>query len=264
VNTMTKWLCALLVMGAAIATAQDIDAELLDKYRKIYDDTTAEYETQFRMESQTWPINYIKALKALQTQFQTSGSLDGWEIVNQELTRFRAEPTLIDITSPIVELHDLQNTYRDHATQIKDNRDSKVDAFRGRYLTRLTTIQQNLTRKGRFDSAFAARDEIARVKPDEDEPEAPEENPQITKEEPNAELVPEKHIPPQNVVTQPDGTTITLPGDPPPDREGMNFRMKTLAKTTQSPWSALVSVKLYESTDKEKGNRSRGSKAEMA
>ncbi len=248
--TMTRWLCILLVLGTACAFADADDAKLLEKYRKIYEDTTATYETTFRGATQAWPIDYIKALQTLQSGLQASGNLDGWETVNKELKRFREEPTLEGVTSSQPDLAKLQNSHRGRTAQLKTDRDARIEDLRIKYVSRLTELQREWTQEGNFDAAFAARDEIKRVGGvPERQPES-DRTPSTDLKRPPERAAVDPSIP-TDVIKYADGTEVTPPGAPLPTKAGQVFKTKILTRTEHSPWSSGVSVKLWDTSDKE-------------
>ena len=241
---MTKWVCAILIMGPTLAWAETSDADLLEKYRKIYDDTAAEYETVFRMASQAWPIDYIKALQALQSKSQQSGDLDGWEAVNQELNRFQRDMIIASNEPSHAELCALQDSYRAHAEQLASEKNSKLEDLRSKYVSRLATLQREWTQQGKFNYAFKARDEIERVGGPPKEPTVDEEPPE------RAESAATPSPVPTETMTHADGTIVYPPGAMASNEKGLVFRTKLLASTEHSPWSADVALKLWETSDK--------------
>ncbi len=249
--TIGKWLCIFITLGARVVLAESSEALLLEEYRGIYDETTAAYETEFHGASQAWPIAYIKALQALQTKLQASGNLDGWEAVDKELTRFRDTPTLEKTKSSSAEVRAIQERYRAQSWQLKTERDARIDDLRSKYVSRLVDLQREWTQQGKFDSAFAARNEITRVggvpkaAPEEDAV-APSTATDRRPEMPRA-----KATSPTDVITHADGTEVGPPGTAAPNKAGMLFKNKRLSPTEHSPWSGSVSVKLLETSNKD-------------
>ena len=245
--SMIKWLCTILIATSTLAWAETGNTELLERYRKIYDDTAAEYEAVYRMANQAWPIDYIKALQTLQAKLQSSGDLDAWEAVTGELNRFRRDMTLTEPAASPTELRALQDSYRSHAEELTAENTAKLEDLRSKYVARLAALQREWTQQGKFDHAFKARDEITRVGGPPEEPVAAEE--QDARPEPAAR--PSVTTPvPTEAVTHADGTVVYPPGAAAPSERGVVFKAELLSSTEHSPWSPSVSVKLWETSDK--------------
>jgi hypothetical protein len=249
VMSMTKWwLCILVAMQSVMAIADTNDTDLLAKYRKIYDNAIAGYETEYRIAMQVWPIDYINSLKALQIEHQTSGNLDGWELVNKELIRFRAEPTLDDAKLPDAELQALQESFRKRRTTARTDRITKRDALTKKYASRLAVLQREWTQRGKFDAAFAVRDEIKRARGNQAS--SQEESKEV--DDADKPAGPPETPPPPDTVTLKDGTRVTRPGAPAPTRElRVQFNDKRLFTTSRSPQTPLIDATLWDFADSE-------------
>jgi len=227
--------------------AETDNTELLATYRKIYDDTAASYENVHRMAMQAWPIEYIKALQTLQAKLQSSGDLDGWETINAELNRFQRDKTLTEVVSSPAELRALQLSFSSRSEEITAERDAKLEDLRSKYVSRLSTLQREWTQQGKFTHAFQARDEIARVGG------PPKES--VTSTEPEPEPpVPPAPVPsptPTETITQADGTVVYPSGVTAPTKQGMLFKTENLSRTEHSPWSPGVTVRIWDTSDKE-------------
>jgi hypothetical protein len=244
---MTKWLCAILIAGSTLAWAETSNTELLERYRKIYDDTAAEYESVYRMANQAWPIDYIEALQTLQAKLQSLGNLDAWEAVSEELNRFRRDMSLTETVPSPAELCEIQNAYRSHVEQLASEKSAKLEDLRIKYVTRLAALQREWTQQGKFNHAFKARDEIERVGGPQEEPVAVEEPEAFP--EPRARASAATAIPTE-AVTHADGTVVYPSGVAAPSERGVVFKTELLSSTDHSPWSPSVSVKLWETSDK--------------
>lgn len=248
VMNMTKWICAILTASLVTVWAETDNTELLAKYRKIYDDTAAEYESVNRMATQAWPIEYIRALQALQAKLQSSGDLDGWEATNAELNRFKRDMKLGETVSSPAELRVLQESVRTRSEQLTAERDAKLNDLRSKYVSRLAELQREWTQQGKFTDAFKARDEIARVGGMPKEPTAPA----AAEREPEPTERPATPSPvPTEAITQADGTMIYPPGIIAPTEQGVVFKTELMSGTEHSPWSPGVLVKIWETSDKE-------------
>ena len=248
---MTRLWCIVLVACSGVAFAATDGQDLLDQYRKIYDASVTQYETDYRMAAQAWPIDYIRDLKALQTEQQSDGNLDGWERVNKELTRFRAEPTLAGIRSSLPELRSIQDTYRSNIEKFENEKRTKTEDLTEKYVARLEALQRDWTKDAKFDIAFAARDEIKRVEANRPATVEAEVEPSASEA---SKQTPKRSASSTETITHRDGTTVTPPGAPPPDKDGIRFSQKRLTTTDRSPWSTVIAIKLWDASETAKSS----------
>lgn len=243
--SMNKLMFALLVLGSTLSWAESSDTQLIEKYRKIYDGTTKQYVAEFSRDTLFWSVKYTNNLQDLLAKSQASGNLNDWEVINKEIKRFRGSPTLNGVSSSLSDIRSLQDKYRPHAEKLKADKSSKEETLREQYVSRLTVLQQELTKQGKFDDAFAARDEIERVGGGSNE------EPDDAKNRHDAtNIKSEKFSAPTDVVPLADGTKVTSPGAPAPNQEGLHFKDKILLTSENSPFSSEVYIKLWESSDK--------------
>jgi hypothetical protein len=247
-----KWMLTIvLIWSAAVAAAAPTNGELLAQYKKIYAESLETYKTEHRNAKQSAPIDYIQALRKLQAKLQSDGDLDGWEIVNQELVRFRAEPV---ITTPVTTpqaLREIQNAYLLHAARRDKENNEKVLDLTGKYTKRLADLQQGWTKEGNFDDAFAARDEIKRVNASEVVKEAelskdavkPAEDKPTAKDDASGGF--------SQKITHTDGTVIHPPGTLLSTPSGNIFLDKRLSLSKNAPSPSRVVVRLSDASDKE-------------
>ena len=234
------------MLGSTLSWAESSDTKIIEKYRKIYEDTTKQYVIEFSRATLYLSVEYTKTLQDMLAKFQASGNLSDWEVVNEEIKRFKKNPTLSGVNSFSSEIRSLQDTHRTQVEKLKADKNAKVETLREQYVARLTVLQQDLTKQGKFDDAFAARDESKRVGG-------------VSKKEPDKSknqsdwinIKSVKNSAPSDVVSLADGTKILPPGVPAPNRDGMHFTEKKLSTTDNSPFSSDVYVKLWESSDKE-------------
>jgi len=242
---MNKLIFALLMLGSTLSWAESTDNQLIEKYRKIYDGTAEQYATEFSRAALSWSVKYTNNLQDLLVKSQASGNLNDWEVINKEVKRFQGSSTLSGASSSSSEIRSLQDRYRSQAEKLKAVKNSKVETLREQYVARLTALQQELTKQGKFDDAFVARNEIERVEGGSKVEPDNSKNRQNT-----ANIKSERISAATDVVSHADGTTVTPPGAPAQNQEGVRFNEKKLSKSENSPFSSEVYIKLWESSDK--------------
>ncbi len=255
--TMSKLIMVVLLgFAAAVSLASDSDPEsLLKQYRGIYDKNMSEFETQYRGESNTCPVDYIKALQSLKVKLQDKGDLDGWEAVDTELKRFREEPVIGAERASLPELRVLQDAYVQRKAELEQDRNHKITDLTEKYVNRLTAMQRELTQAGDFDNAFAVRDEINRVNGLESvqharaqialEESIPDEPPPVAEDVEVAGIVKDA----EGRIVQPDGSILYPSGIVPPSDK--HYRIRSLDRTLQSPWPSPIAMKISDDSDSE-------------
>ena len=256
--TMMKWIMATMLVWCISASADPAHTELLKNYGDIYAKTIASYESEFRNEKQSWPVDYIKALQAYQGKLQALGDLDGWDLVNKELTRFRNEPKIGERVSDPAELRSLQDAFCSRADALTDEKSKKIVDLTDKYVSRLTILQREWTQSGDFNNAFAARDEIERVRSLEAVTAATDivskleaSKPEVEAEVPVPQNPWQPTQPTSQIITREDGTLIYPPKVMPPSVQGRVLSPKSLVDTKNSPWQNTVLVKVWDSSDRE-------------
>ncbi len=254
-NSMLKLVLLGMLGSIAVAVGETEKAELLEKYRNIYDSTMAEHETIFRGESQACAVDYIKALQTLQNNSQAAGDLDGWEIADKELKRFREEPRIQEPKSDVPALRALQDAYVTRKAGVEKDRNQKVSALTEKYVARLTVLQREWTQAGAFEDAFRVRDEIGRVNAIESVIAARGQDSE--RETEASQDAPRTERPPVVVQTGdrqvlPDRSIRFAPGVLPVSDADIVYKSKRLSETENNPWPMLVSVKLMETSARER------------
>jgi hypothetical protein len=134
--------------------------------RNTYESALSQIETESSSKLKSWPAQYVKALKALQQKMQSSGDLDGWTAVNNEIERFKTDKRIrkSSIVSEPAELASLQSSYRDAVEKMTSEKNQGICRLTKVYLSRLNGMKRNLTVAGKIDDALAVNAEIERVK----------------------------------------------------------------------------------------------------
>lgn len=147
----------------------------------------ANYETALNQIEQarnerlmTRPDEYLAQLLALQKSMQRRGDFEGWSAATEELERFQDEHTMPEIPpdgngetltpSPEFpralprELLDLQRSFLAKYAEQEMGRYRKIVTTARNYVTSLTSLQKELTKKGNMDDALSVNLEIKRVR----------------------------------------------------------------------------------------------------
>jgi len=255
--------CLLLIAASAFAAG---NAQLIQRYSKIYEDNINKYETEFFKQKQRCCIDYIKVLKTKRDKLQTSGDLDGWEALNKELARFRDKPVVNEIVSSPADLRKIQDAYCKHLGQLEHKKNSQMVDFKKKYITKLEGLQKKWTKEGKFEDAYLAKAEIKKINESEKltkaEKALAKHNGSLSKPTGTAKLSSVKGRksatkPPKENMVLKDGTIIYPPGISPRQR-GMSHKPVTLSRSKLSPWPSSISVKINVSTDKSDNTRRSG------
>ena len=154
--------CSLIVNSSAQTTiATEIEA-----LKSIYEQSLSGIDKEYSDKARNWPDEYLKELDVIQKKMQKAGDLDGWQVVNKEVTRFNSDKS-IPITSIVATASDLQSIqkrYQVLSSGIETEKSKKIVSLTEKYVSRLATTQKTLTIAGKIDDALIVNSEIKRVK----------------------------------------------------------------------------------------------------
>jgi len=149
-----------LKADAGLQTVVNNPEELEAQRLKYQQSLSLIYEKQ-RIFLQDWPVEYNSELETLLDKYQRAGDYDGWEIVQNELTRFEQEGTVttIDVEEPL-EFVLLAQKY------VRILEDQKLLHSRNLikkcklYINSLEEMKKKYTQEGRIQFAAAVHSEI--------------------------------------------------------------------------------------------------------
>ena len=161
-------LTAVAVTGAAepavVKTAEPAAPDLAE-LKAVYDKALVSIVTNCDAVVKGWPGDYMAALKRLQASMQKDGDLDGWGDVKAELDRFQEANSIAEVNlSKRAELAALQARFKDVPVQAAYEKNKKIVTLSQKYMTRLESVQRDLTKKGEMASALDFNAELKRIK----------------------------------------------------------------------------------------------------
>lgn len=152
-----------------IAVASSVPA--LDRYKSIYLKEVARLKLTSQAQKLHAPQEHIKAMRALEQEFQEKGDLKNLLAVRKERKRFISDPR-VDAIIPVVtpaQLRALQKSYIKNYESIKESRNQEISQLKEKYLGALKKLQTNLTKQGKIDEALIVMNEIQSSKKDSDD-----------------------------------------------------------------------------------------------
>jgi hypothetical protein len=239
-------ICTVTVYGAS-------DSAFIKKYSDMYESGIKKYEEDYLRQKQQACMKYINLLKNKQKTLQAAGDLDGWAAFNKEQKRFINKPIVESAVSSPASLRKVQTAYIRHLTQLEQKKNTNTIALRNKYIAKLESLQKKWTKEGDFNAAFAAKDEIRKMK-SEAAASLTEESQTSSGQEDNngandneTEKVDIKA--PTHNITRSDGSVIYPPGIS-PRAVGLVQKPVVLSRTKASPWPSVISARINVSSDK--------------
>ena len=164
---LLAWIWAYVVCCAAgLLPGQTATDKQLGELRSAYEKNLAAIKKTYDDGVARWPQDYLAALKALQSKFQKSGDLEGYQGVQAEIDRFQAAAEIPDeaLEASGPELKAVQKKFQAIPAELARQKTQKVLTLFQQYTSKLTAMQTDLTKQNRIEDALAVNAEIKRVK----------------------------------------------------------------------------------------------------
>lgn len=134
----------------------------LDRYKSIYQKEIKRLKKTSQSQRLHIPQNHIKAMRALELEYQNSGDLKNLLAVRKERERFIGDPRVNSMT-PVTDpskLRALQKFYIANYSSITETRTREIDNLKEGYISRLKKLQTTLTKQGKINEALVVMSEI--------------------------------------------------------------------------------------------------------
>lgn len=134
----------------------------LDRYKSIYLKELGRLKVTSQTQRLHLPQNHIKAMRALELEYQQLGDLKNLLTVRRERERFIRNPgasAINPVTTPS-KLSSLQKSYISNYNSITENNTKQIEDLKGKYAVMLKNLQTTLTKQGKIDEALVVMSEI--------------------------------------------------------------------------------------------------------
>ncbi len=242
-------LLVLLLTASAFAS----DAEL-DRARSSYEKSLEKLQKDHSNNLRTWPARYVKALTVMQQKMQEAGNLDGWQMANKEIERFKSERTLneLDFNGEAPDVEKIQRNFMEARNGYEASHAKLVLNLRDRYVDHLSELQKRRTRAGKIEDALRVKEEVDRINVSEAVSAAEfamaDEAARSESERPREDQRPEKPEEPEEAEAprSQSGIIIHPAGKIPPKKKNEALKRKSLTRTESSPLKSKVAVTYWE------------------